>query len=198
MDIEKTGAREDAIPTNPLTQLYRTIAETFKTSVERKDSSEISHLTKLTKTISGKINGKAFFDLLKELKTPFAEIILDGLANNVGEFPSPKTEEEIFQLILLALHHFKERRFENVTKILHSLLFEKPQELCQRTYLESLSNYLLYKYLNAVEFSGKFNDQKQSLYITLKGMQAIKSEALFSTVYIFILRNLFLNTNSSV
>jgi 26S proteasome regulatory subunit N3 len=197
MDIEKTEVREET-PTQPegpksLTSLYRTIAETFKTSVERKDSSEIAHLTKMTKAIAGRLNQNDFLELLRSLRDPFSEFLLDALQRNSAEYPAPKTEEEIFQLILTAIVHFKERRFELTKKILHGLLFEKPQDLCQRTYLEPLSNYLLYKYLNAVEFGGAFNVEKQNLYITLKAMQAVKSDVLFSTVYIFLLRNLFLS-----
>jgi 26S proteasome regulatory subunit N3 len=197
MDIEKAGTREEnqtqSEATDSPSALYKSIADTFKTSIERKDSSEIAHLTKLTKTIAGKFSQNDFTELLRSLREPFSELLLESFQRNSADFPSPKTEEEIFQLILAAIVHFKERRFDLCRKILHGLLFEKPQDLCQRTYLEPLSNYLLYKYLNAVEFSGSFNSEKQSLYVTLKAMQAIKSEVLFSTVYIFLLRNLFLN-----
>jgi 26S proteasome regulatory subunit N3 len=199
MDIEKTGMQEEtnskADAPNSLSVLYRTIADTFKTSVERKDSAEIAHLTKMTKTIAAKLSQNDFVELLRILRDPFSELLLEVFQRNSADFPAPKTEEEIFQLILTAIVHFKENRFDLSRKILHGLLFEKPQDLCQRTYLEPLSNYLLYKYLNAVEFSGSFSLEKQNLYLTLKAMQAIKSDVLFSTVYIFLLRNLFLAKN---
>ena len=195
MDVEQADNKQEPQPaTQPetLLQLYRNISESFRISVEKKDSSEIAHLTKLTKRIAGRVGGANLIDLLKELQTPYAGLLLDGLSRDTADVPSPKTEEDIFQLILVAAYHFKARRFGHVVSILRGLLFEKPQELCQRPYLEPLSNWLLYKYLNALELSGQFEQQKQQLYITLKAMQAIKSEALFSTVYIFLLRNLLM------
>lgn len=61
--------------------------------------------------------------------------------------------------------------------------------------MESLSQYLLYKFLNAMELGKMFKTFKPRFYILLKTMQVYKSELLFGTVYVSLLRNLFLNEN---
>ena len=202
MEVEKKENMENTAQIEPVKKAentlilsFKTFSDNFKSSVDKKDSSEIGYLTKVLKKMYAHLTLKNFTDLLNALKTTFSEFIQDSIKSPSKEVPSPRTEEDVSLLILLSLYLFKTKEFKYSSLILHKLLFEKPQEASQKSYIEPLANYLLYKYLNALEFSGNFQEKKQELYLILKSTQSGRQESLFSTLYIFILRNLLKQKN---
>ena len=62
--------------------------------------------------------------------------------------------------------------------------------MATRVYLIPLSGYLLYKFLNAIELDNQFSQLKNKVYNWLTLFQNNTYETLFSTVYLFLLRNL--------
>lgn len=62
------------------------------------------------------------------------------------------SEEEITLYIIYALYLYKDRDFAEAKSILYQIIFERPWLFSQRSYLNYLCDYLLYKYLNCIEF----------------------------------------------
>lgn len=176
-----------------LQQLIDNLFKGLKNLNERKDNAEMASLTSLLKKAAkliGEIDLKSILDRSDNI---YALSVREYLSNPVGTLSTPKTEYEITLALFSALLLYKSKQYAAAQVLLHTLLFDRPHNFAQRTYLEQLVNFLFYKYLNCIEFSNSFEQQKSHLYLLLRELQAYKSEVLFCTLYIFILRNLILS-----
>ena len=188
MEIEKTTTNTS--PTRFET-LYTQICLLLKNLNSKKEKINVTQLTSLTKKSVFLLTKENFTSLLKkEEKNTFIDTILKSLTNSHEILPTPKSEKEISLIILLSLFFFKTKKYENCRELLHSLLFEKPHLFSHRIYLDSLNDYLFYKYLNSIELQNIFNSEKPRLYSLLKELQNSKKELLFCNLYTFIMRNL--------
>ena len=197
MNIEQTNENEANKATtqsteSKLQQLIETLFKGLKNLNERKENTEMVSLTSLLKKASKMIGENDLRNFLEKSGHIYALSINEYISNPTGTLPSPKTEYEITLALLSTLLLYKSKHYTAAQNSLHTLLFDRPHTFAQRTYLEQLVNFLFYKYLNCIEFSNTFEQQKSRLYLLLREFQAYKSEVLFCTLYIFILRNLIL------
>lgn len=160
---------------------------------ERKSSAETALLTSLLKKCATLVEGNALERILGQSNSIYNMSVVSYFGQPSGDFPRPGSEPEIAVALLAALLLYKQKQFSQCQSILGGLLFEKPHALAQRTYLESLTNYVFYKYLNCIELDSSFGAAKQRLYAQLRELQSTKNDTLFSTLYIFVLRNLLRN-----
>ena len=198
MNIEQTGELTNEVSSSKthesrLHQLMDTLFKGLKNLNERKDNSEMASLTTLLKKASKMVDKAELKNLLDKSGQIYAVSVDEYISNPSGTFPMPKTEYEITLAILSSLLFYKSKHYSASQSILHMLLFDRPHNFAQRTYLENLVNFLFYKYLNCIEFSGTFVQQKSKLFLLLRELQAYKSEVLFCTLYVFMLRNLVLS-----
>jgi len=175
-----------------LQQLIDSLFRGLKNLNERKENTEMASLTSLLKKAAKLIGAEELSSILDKSDNMYAINVREHLIAPSGQLATPKTEYEVTLALLSALLLYKTKAYAQAQSILHTLLFERPHNFAQRTYLEHLVNFLFYKYLNCVEFSRGFEAQKSKLYLLLRELQAYKSEVLFCTLYIFVLRNLVL------
>lgn len=157
---------------------------------ERKSNAETALLTSLLKKCATLVNKDEFESLLGQTNSIYNMSVVGYLNEPSGDFPKPGSEQEIAVALLSSLLLYKQKQYQQCQSVLGTLLFDKPHALAQRTYLEALTNYIFYKYLNCIELSGGFEQSKQGLYVQLRELQSTKNEVLFSTLYVFVLRNL--------
>ena len=157
---------------------------------ERKSNAEISRLTSLLKKSAVIINREEFVSLLGKSNGIYAMSVIEYMNKPEGVFPSPGSEFEIAIALLASLLFYKQKRYSVCGELLKGLLFDRPHMLAQRAYLEQLTNYIFYKYLNCIEFSNNFTNTKADLFAQLRELQSSKNEVLFCTLYVFVLRNL--------
>lgn len=197
MDIEHASentaeATQPAGGESQLQQLVDSLFRGLKNLNERKDNTEMASLTSLLKKAAKLISEADLRAILDRSDNIYAISAREHLANPTGTLSTPKTEYEITLALLTALLLYRSKQYAQSQAVLHTLLFDRPHNFAQRTYLEHLVNFLFYKYLNCIEFSNNFEAQKSRLYLLLRELQAYKSEVLFCTLYIFVLRNLIL------
>lgn len=166
------------------------ITEKLKSAMDQKHIPDLHQITYLLKKAYPLLNLTSLQTFFTESDNFYAKYLTDALLKNDSSFPSPKNENEIVQLILLGLTYYKTKSYGNSQAILESLLFESPHDLATRVYLIPLSGYLLYKFLNAIELDNQFSQLKNKVYNWLTLFQNNTYETLFSTVYLFLLRNL--------
>ena len=198
MNIEQTNEEGAANHlTQPaeskLQQLIDNLFKGLKNLNERKDNTEMASLTILLKKASKMIGENDLKSILDKSDNIYALSVREFINNPTNTLATPKTEYEITLALLSALLLYKSKQYSAAQTALHTLLFDRPHAFAQRTYLEQLVNFLFYKYLNCIEHSNSFESQKSQLYLLLRELQAYKSEVLFCTLYIFILRNLILS-----
>lgn len=186
-------ATEPVSAESKLQQLVDSLFRGLKNLNERKENTEMASLTSLLKKAAKLIGETDMQAILDRSDNIYAVSVREHLSNPVGPLPSPKTEYEITLALLSALLLYKKQAYTQAQAVLHTLLFDRPHNFAQRTYLEHLVNFLFYKYLNCIELSNAFESQKSGLYLLLRELQAYKSEVLFCTLYIFVLRNLLLS-----
>lgn len=198
MDIEQAkektpGDLSAQTQESKLQKLIDTLFKGLKNLNERKENTEMALLTSLLKKASNMIVEHDLRNFLDKSGHIYALSVNEYISNPTGTLPAPKTEYEITLALFSSLLLYKSKQYSAARSSLHSLLFDRPHNFAHRTYLEPLVNFLFYKYLNCIEFSKTFDEQKSELYLLLRELQAYKSEILFCTLYIFILRNLILN-----
>ena len=157
---------------------------------ERKSNAEISRLTSLLKKSAVIIDRTSFENLLGKSNGIYAMSVGEFLNKSEGVFPSPKSEFEITIALLASLLLYKQKKYDVCKELWKNLLFDRPHMLAQRAYLEQLTNYIFYKYLNCIEFSQSFAVMKYDLFVLLRELQSSRNEVLFCTLYVFVLRNL--------
>lgn len=198
MNIEHTSDKDAGnspaqLSESRLQQLIDSLFKGLKNLNERKDNTEMASLTSLLKKASKMIGDNDLKAILDKSDNIYALSVREFISNPIGPLSTPKTEYEITLALLAALLLYKNKHYTAAQTALHALLFDRPHAFAQRTYLEQLVNFLFYKYLNCIEFSNSFNQQKAGLYLLLRELQAYKSEVLFCTLYIFVFRNLILS-----
>lgn len=198
MDIEQANEKAacnvaESTQESKLQQLIDTLFKGLKNLNERKESTEMASLTSLLKKSSKMICEQDLKSFLDKSGQIYALSVNEYISNPTGTLPPPKTEYEITLALLSALLLYNSKQYSAARSALHALLFDRPHNFAHRTYLEQLVNFLFYKYLNCIEFSNSFEQQKGELYLLLRELQAYKSNILFCTLYIFILRNLILS-----
>jgi 26S proteasome regulatory subunit N3 len=193
MQIEQSNGQEEVVVVKETVTLDSLVLSLFKQLTnlnERKSSTETALLTSLLKKCATLVDREGLERLLGQTNSMYNMSVIGYLNEPSGDFPRPGSEQDIAVALLSSLLLYKQKQYSQCQSILGSLLFEKPHTLAQRTYLESLTNYTFYKYLNCIELGGGFEQSKQSLYVQLRELQSTKNEVLFSTLYIFVLRNL--------
>lgn len=171
-------------------ETYTKISQLLSNLNQKKEKINVTQLTSLTKKIVFLLNKENLTSLLQKQKTTFTDQILNLLENPNTIIPPPQTEKEISLIILVSLFLFKNKNYEISRELLHSLLFERPHLFSHRMYLDSLNDYLFYKYLNSIELQNVFDKEKPRLYSLLKELQNSKKELLFCNLYTFMMRNL--------
>ena len=185
-----TLPKTDAPKIETFQSLVDKITEKLKTGIELKKQTDFTQITNHLKRIYVKLSTRSLSEYLLTSNTIYGTMLNTTLTNRDSNFPCPNNEQEIVYLLLLGLVYYKEHQFEHSRVILNSLLFEAPHDLATRIYLIPLSSYILYKFLNGIEKENKFADLKEKIYHWLALFQNGSYEALFSTVYVFLLRNL--------
>lgn len=186
MEIEK-----DSESPSKFEKLFSEITEHLSNLDKKKEKINVYSLTKLTKRIVCLLSKENFSDLLKKDPSNFSKQIQASMENPESNILStPQTENEICLVILLSLYLYKMKKYETSRELLHSLLFERPHLFSHRTYLDSLNDYLFYKYLNMIELENIFDREKPRLYSLLKELQNSKKQLLFCNLYTFMMRNL--------
>ena len=183
-------SKPDSQKVETLQSLVDKITDKLKTGIELKKQTDFTQIANHLKRIYVKLSTRSLSEYLSISNSIYGALLNTTLINQDSNFPCPKTEQEIVQVLLVGLVYYKERQYQNSGIILNSLLFESPHDLATRIYLIPLSSYILYKFLNTIEKEGKFADLKEKIYHWLALFQNGSYEALFSTVYVFLLRNL--------
>ena len=85
---------------------------------------------------------------------------------------------------------YKQGRLEEVFQLFKRILFNRSSNYYEKEYLIPISNYIFRKMLNACEKLQAFGQHKVYLFSLLNRIQNQGSEVLYTTLYVFILRNL--------
>lgn len=177
-------------PASILKSLVDKIIEKLKTAIEQKKHTDFYQISILAKQLYSKVDLEKAKELYSESQNFFAGFLIDAIKKRDQVFPEPKNEEEVVQILILGFSYYKQGMFANARTIFETLLFQAPHDISSRVYLIPLSAYILYKYLNAIEKDNQFINFKSKIYNWLTLFQSNTYEILFSTVYVFLLRNL--------
>lgn len=191
MEIESAEAKTQvsADPVRTLGQNVAELSEQLRDAVDQRDAGAVLGFTAKLKKLMGSLGVREVRGFLAQKNSAFSDALLKGSAA-AGAWVAPLNEDQVVDLLLVALSLSKEGQSAAVVPLLQGLLFGAPQDLASRPYLQPLTSFLLSKLLQAVEKSGGFGDFKPRLYDWLTVFRGTNSELLFAIVYVALLRGL--------
>lgn len=191
MEIETTDTKGQvaANPARTLGQGVAELGEKLRDAVDQRNAADVLAFTAKLKKLASTLTLTDVRGLLSQKNSAFADALLKGSAA-AGAWVAPLNEDQMVDLLIVALALSKDGQHQAVVPLLQGILFGAPQDLASRSYLQPLTAYLLSKLLQAVEKSGGFGDFKTRLYDWLTLFRGTNSELLFAIVYVALLRGL--------
>lgn len=186
MEIESKETRVDtkANTVRSLAQRVSDLSEQLKNAADQRNLTDVACFTIKLKQVIMDVTSRDVQSLLRQKNSLFIDVMLKG-----GSM-APVNEEQVVDKLIFALSLAKESQHAVVVPLIKDLLFEAPQDLASRNYLQPLTSFLLSKLLQAIEKSGHFDDFKPQLYNWLVMFRGGHSELLFAIVYVALLRGL--------